>query len=203
MQPIKGFQSTHPTRGATYLSWANAIERSFNPRTPHGVRLLAPSIAAMPLMFQSTHPTRGATSPPCRQCACVWCFNPRTPHGVRLARACRLPVVEVVSIHAPHTGCDMISPSLSSIKAGFNPRTPHGVRPLVNSPLRIMFCFNPRTPHGVRQSSSGTGKSVTSVSIHAPHTGCDFKDAEECWQEMQFQSTHPTRGATPYPPTKH
>ncbi len=107
------FQSTLPTRGATRL-W-ELIQRaglvsihaphtgsdgttppgttppaSFNPRSPHGERLIEISI--------------------------MWCirrFNPRSPHGERLSLDNDLTIIEDVSIHAPHTGSDISSKSYS------------------------------------------------------------------------------------------
>ena len=79
------FQSTHPMRGATLSSksWKNRTFY-FNPRTPCGVRPWAgiPEIPDIP--FQSTHPMRGAT---------VF-FQ---------GYVC----ISMISIHAPHAGCDV------------------------------------------------------------------------------------------------
>ena len=80
----------------------------------------------------------------------------------------------IISIHAPHTGCDAISEDDLDNLTYFNPRTPHGVRPKE----LIMWALNRR------------------ISIHAPHTGCDFYIANEGLSILEFQSTHPTRGAT-------
>ena len=56
----------------------------------------------------------------------------------------------------------------------FNPRTPCGVRPKI-VPVRFgpKIDFNPRTPCGVRPALSKINCSVFSISIHAPHAGCD------------------------------
>ncbi len=57
----KGFQSTHPVRGATSCGWASfLVHVNFNPRTPCGVRL-----SLMVLLLSLKY------------------FNPRTPCGVR------------------------------------------------------------------------------------------------------------------------
>ena len=34
------------------------------------------------------------------------------------------------------------------------------------------------------------------ISIHAPHTGCDTGNVTKEVDQCEFQSTHPTRGAT-------
>ena len=124
----------------------------FNPRTPHGVRLLrafdtpircsisihAPHTGCDPYIicirqgrfrFQSTHPTRGATRINRADTIYTIYFNPRTPHGVRPTPGGVLLICLHISIHAPHTGCD---PSCFL--------------------MSVMLCL---------------------ISIHAPHTGCD------------------------------
>ena len=55
------FQSTLPARGATTPSWSCHRHRYFNPRSPHGERLLGGDISRNPCPFQSTLPARGAT----------------------------------------------------------------------------------------------------------------------------------------------
>ena len=169
------FQSTHPARGATPAS-AIALNtgRSFNPRTPRGVRRARRLRQIKMFAFQSTHPARGATtSIVCRYrchhsfqsthpargatnnikhtCFVIASFNPRTPRGVRLCVVSLIAWAISVSIHAPRAGCD-----LKIIKC-----------------ISLSQRFNPRTPRGVRRSSS--------------FSFCSGKP---------FQSTHPARGAT-------
>ena len=123
-----------------------------------------------------------------------------------------------VSIHAPHTGCDLLCRNSLRPRPCFNPRTPHGVRlvpqgtngllPLFQSThptrgatavsetaLAVALSFNPRTPHGVRLTVQELNNFIK-VSIHAPHTGCDCACLRSCSISLRFQSTHPTRGAT-------
>ena len=146
---------------------------NFNPRTPHGVRPLAPDSPAVSTVFQSTHPSRGATCPSNSRIACI-----------------------IISIHAPLTGCDPRRNRYPQPPTNFNPRTPHGVRlrdlTAITSSLQFQSThpsrgatslstactptdsyFNPRTPHGVR-----LGKHTSLL------------------PELVFQSTHPSRGAT-------
>ena len=171
--PHGQFQSTHPSRGAT----------------------LSASPLILPPIFQSTHPSRGATRPG---------FSPGR--------------IILISIHAPLTGCDSGRLSSMSRFTDFNPRTPHGVRQLFVS-VKIWYPnFNPRTPHGVRRSNVRTICATWSISIHAPLTGCDYASSF-CVISVhdfnprtphgvrprfvynngppgEFQSTHPSRGAT-------
>ena len=56
--------------------------------------------------------------------------------------------------------------------------------------------FNPRTPCGVRQYFLVCFHPKRGISIHAPHAGCDVLHLIADLMELQFQSTHPMRGAT-------
>ena len=79
-----------------------------------------------------------------------------------------------ISIHAPLTGCDNLPRRFFFCRKDFNPRTPHGVRQNLQGFGYDGRHFNPRTPHGVR--------------LHTLF--CRFPG-------IRFQSTHPSRGATP------
>ena len=124
-----------------------------------------------------------------------------------------------ISIHAPREGCDGRRPDRRPSSPDFNPRTPRGVRP--NGPAATIRApnFNPRTPRGVRRWISILLFRGFTISIHAPREGCDF-DPRRCRGRtfnfnprtprgvrpgaapvqilfnVQFQSTHPARGAT-------
>ena len=101
------FQSTHPMRGAT--GRIKTFERCgyyFNPRTPCGVR-----------HREYPRRERGRRN-----------FNPRTPCGVRPVAATETTGGNIISIHAPHAGCDVIIVKTGSLDQNFNPRTPCGVR---------------------------------------------------------------------------
>ena len=123
------FQSTHSLRSATRFARAGRYRhgvsihallaecdsstggqppdnKSFNPRTPCGVRL-PPHLQASPTtLFQSTHSLRSATPPD----------NKR---NTKLK----------VSIHALLAECDATGRESETVSASFNPRTPCGVRP--------------------------------------------------------------------------
>ena len=100
------FQSTHSLRSATeYATGLPASSRSFNPRTPCGVRRLIVHGRLFYTGFQSTHSLRSATV------------------SAKSTRE-RMPV----SIHALLAECDKTKPKRKEIKQCFNPRTPCGVR---------------------------------------------------------------------------
>ena len=102
----KEFQFTHPGRGATVYSGADGREmrvsihapregcdprpsscpcrrRSFNSRTPGGVRRRTQNIRYFPMQFQFTHPGMGATMLLISIPSEFARFNSRTPGGVR------------------------------------------------------------------------------------------------------------------------
>ena len=236
-----GFQSTHSLRSATgkcsYISPQHTVSihallaecdcltpctlstyKSFNPRTPCGVRQASFRKGSPLLMFQSTHSLRSATmstflpllSPDVSihallaECdrkvllhlSTTYSFNPRTPCGVRLA--------------CPY--------SYRKNHAGFNPRTPCGVRlyAVVPSASDWMFqsthslrsatnghghswrlspSFNPRTPCGVRPIYY---EYELHCSCFNPRTPCGVRRCTHAGrtQNDRFQSTHSLRSAT-------
>ena len=167
--------------------------------------------------FQSTHPLRGATVAGSGFIGGAPNFNPRTPCGVRQRAADRRPVYHsfqsthplrgatrlavsvcsaaAISIHAPLAGCDSryIRPARRAMN--FNPRTPCGVR--LNNPFILLSCenFNPRTPCGVRPPEGEViSRELQFQSTH-PLRGAT-KQMNDDGSALEFQSTHPLRGAT-------
>ena len=145
--------------------------------------------------FQSTHPVRGAT----------WRDWPAR-HSRR------------ISIHAPRAGCDKRAFMSVCAIGYFNPRTPCGVRPSSSIPIFVNTIF--QSTHPVRGATYFVRFSIVggNISIHAPRAGCDgatlvivvlmpnFNPRTPCGVRLeqsvvktvllQFQSTHPVRGAT-------
>ncbi len=103
----RGFQSTHPARGATQAG-ADLTPHLDRFQSTHPARGATVDGAGDKLggQFQSTHPARGATTLSLSDPHKSHHFNPRTPRGVRPAPACAI-----------------LLPS-----EYFNPRTPRGVR---------------------------------------------------------------------------
>ena len=172
---------------------------NFNPRTPCGVRPPACAPLRGKAPFQSTHPMRGAT--PTGVCGvCRWPISIHAPHA-GCDRGCRVyppahgisihaphagcdqavelagDLLRVISIHAPHAGCDARQSSRTWPAGYFNPRTPCGVRPQPDVKPPCPSDFNPRTPCGVRPARGGGGRKSVQISIHAPHAGCDARQA--------------------------
>ena len=175
---------------------ARVAGKSFNPRTPCGVRPKTFSSPPAAKSFQSTHSLRSATA-----------GNLRRDVAVR------------VSIHALLAECDQWIDQSNLSRIGFNPRTPCGVRltdyqdmaswqefqsthslrsATGESPGSINYrkSFNPRTPCGVRPARPDNPACRSSVSIHALLAECDFPSREANTPLMWFQSTHSLRSAT-------
>ena len=192
-----GFQSTHPSRGATVMN--------INVNSKTEISIHAPLAGC-------------DTRPACPSCPSHY-FNPRTPRGVRRTNGTPMRWLFTISIHAPLAGCDQHGGGRCAPFADFNPRTPRGVRLLMWSvfsiwprfqsthPLRgatkyddrrfkrmlisihapLAGCdlerqqlpdqtqnFNPRTPCGVRRHRRPKGRRWIRISIHAPLAGCDL-----------------------------
>ena len=129
------------------------------------------------------------------------------------------PSAQDVSIHAPREGCDRdrfnhagIAPKFQFTHPGrgattkatekpnhhrrFNSRTPGGVRRSRIERLSACDSFNSRTPGGVRRYKECSICTLINVSIHAPREGCDAGANQAVNAFLQFQFTHPGRGAT-------
>ena len=170
------FQSTLPARGATTDGDAQApprkisihaprtgsdkpekppaatSRRNFNPRSPHGERQKCP-FCIRPLLYY---------------------FNPRSPHGERHKASINSRLSELISIHAPRTGSDVVSRYSRRRRLTISIHAPRtgSDRWQVGLHVRQGY-FNPRSPHGERQSLIFAEPVV-----------------------LAFQSTLPARGAT-------
>ena len=127
--------------------------RSFNPRTPCGVRHQIVVPIATSAKFQSTHSLRSAT-------------------GAGILSL----VISAVSIHALLAECDNRKRDYYEHLYSFNPRTPCGVRPKSSRAGAMSRGF--QSTHSLR---SATGAGILSlvlfaVSIHALLAECDFGD---------------------------
>ena len=171
---MTGFQSTHSLRSATYAARRafniadvsihallaecdpysfvpSPVPRSFNPRTPCGVRLSLAAPLVLMTQFQSTHSLRSATF---------------FVHRYYLTPA--------VSIHALLAECDGQPRTTNHQQKGFNPRTPCGVRRMRYKGLRAYRLF--QSTHSLRSATCNhaTGTYPYEVSIHALLAECDL-----------------------------
>ena len=145
-------------------------------------------------------------------------FNPRTPHGVRLETTRLKPEDFPISIHAPLTGCDSaefppVGPDGISIHA---PLT--GCDFAASFSAFVLFLFQSTHPSRGATAKLPPPTLQAWISIHAPLTGCDIYTRRTVgWtchfnprtphgvrpdflhrkhKPNEFQSTHPSRGAT-------
>ena len=154
------------------------VFRPISIHAPHTGRDLTQSISRICItQFQSTRPIRGATVPGSTGGRASRYFNPRAPYGARRAMCRLLHKSSGISIHAPHTGRDALTPSSRCCWQNFNPRAPYGARlPRVElfarqSPISI------HAPHTGRDGNCDCTLFLGGISIHAPHTGRDLAAA--------------------------
>ncbi len=145
------FQSTLPAGGATVVVQRRAVRiHGFNPRSPRGERpgLFYPRIGEF--RFQSTLPAGGATQ-----------------------ISAHIRPVNVVSIHAPRGGSDLILNFLG-----------------ISAPE-----FQSTLPAGGATTAACQSSSVSAVSIHAPRGGSDVLTFIE-ESEYTVVSIHAPRGGS-------
>ena len=103
-----------------------------------------------------------------------------------------------ISIHAPRAGCDYLRKS-SPPKTDVIFQSTHPVRGATSTltaySLTILY-FNPRTPCGVRRNVRVKGG--RQKKYFNPRTPCGVRRRKcyPCVRLLEFQSTHPVRGAT-------
>ena len=152
-------------------------------------------------------------------------FNPRTPRGVRLStpekmaywmqfqsthpsRGATMTALMHdgrlgISIHASLAGYDTGRSTSRRRSRNFNPRIPRGVRPDSRDVFRALPYFNPRTPRGVRpRPPKGETRQPEFQSTH-PSRGATYMSVTKFIHRVEFQSTHPSRGATSRCSTHH
>ena len=127
-------------------------ESNFNPRAPYGARPAKDTDCATNQQFQSTRPIRGATTGAIKQAIARNHFNPRAPYGARLELVRNRLCLELISIHAPHTGRDGRRQRQGvKLENYFNPRAPYGARlGAIFYVFMTNVYFNPRAPYGAR-----------------------------------------------------
>ena len=118
------FQSTHLMRGATINGPSPTARSNFNPRTPCGVRLRPGNCPAdsscnfnprtscdhgiIPVLISiHTHPIRGATTVPAYRVTSFVIISIHAPMRGATRRPPHDNSRRHISIHAPHTRCDV------------------------------------------------------------------------------------------------
>ena len=125
------------------------------------------------LSFQSTHPLRGATN-----------------------RALRLAAAIGISIHAPLAGCDPLFEARNSRFAGFQSTHPlRGATSLISVAIHSPY-ISIHAPLAGCDVAFQPPHDFPHISIHAPLAGCDTSPFKFIAPRLEFQSTHPLRGAT-------
>ena len=112
------------------------------------------------------------------------------------AASTKITPMSWISIHAPRAGCDFQQNSVACFLVDFNPRTPCGVRRNFAYVAGEDSDFNPRTPCGVRRQVRPIWLSQLQFQSTHPVRGATRKTRQANRPE-RFQSTHPVRGATP------
>ena len=124
-------------------------------------------------------------------------FNPRTPCGVRPCPPTSPVGPNCISIHAPRAGCDRLPCMPPQSAAGISIHAPRaGCDPGERSHSGPHLYFNPRTPCGVRRNRSSRPDPPLEFQSTHPVRGatlCTTATRQGC---TRFQSTHPVRGAT-------
>ena len=191
------FQSTLPARGATRSSWRGIrSERDFNPRSPHGERLV---------MMRSSEFGKISIHAPRTGSDVDWCFV--TAYG------------RDISIHAPRTGSDIDGFNLRDADEKFQSTLPARGATMAVRATGYSCRFQSTLPARGATHDQLDYRPHAPISIHAPRTGSDGADrhtknarpdfnprsphgerrkpqSASC-ANGQFQSTLPARGATP------
>ena len=170
------FLSTHPGRGATFMSFALIPASSyFYPRTPGGVRPAATARARLSSLY----------------------FYPRTPGGVRLPAPPDEPAPDIFLSTHPGRGATRVCIPAAKSTWTFLSTHPGRGATAIDCPQELPTpYFYPRTPGGVRRGGCFSGIANLYISIHAPRAGCDCEPMSWGPVGEVFLSTHPGRGAT-------
>ena len=150
-----------------------SAEVYFNPRSPHGERLVITRLMPYSVDFNPRSP-HGERPEPTVVEKCVQNFNPRSPHGERPGRRCFAFPRICISIHAPRTGSDGWHSTTKSRGLLFQSTLPaRGATCSAPDSCTPASYFNPRSPHGERHLLLRVALKRRLISIHAPRTGSD------------------------------
>ena len=214
------FQFTHPGKGATiyydfyrrqdYVSihapWEGCdVLGYFGQKSANAVSIHAPwegcdrtveNLYPTCMVFQFTHPGKGATTPSRSSTPPTTRFQFTHPGkgATRRWRGGRL----ALTFQFTHPGKGATSSSRVRPLAPpcFNSRTLGRVRHPARHALRRRVHVSIHAPWEGCDFMRTTSPASSSVSIHAPWEGCDNFVEVNCRQLIEFQFTHPGKGAT-------
>ena len=198
------------------------MSQYFNPRSPHGERLLAFFQILVSGRFQPTLPARGATGGGVLLVS-LEIFQPTLPaRGATVSDSARLyarsfqptlpargatdptfyryKLEEPFQPTLPARGATARTlRNLVNIVNYFNPRSPHGERRARAQRTPTGADFNPRSPHGERPEEVLECVKIAGISTHAPRTGSDNQAAGIAPQNGDFnpRSPHGERPGAP------
>ena len=107
---------------------------------------------------------------------------------------------ELISIHAPLTGSDVLDKYTEFVVFNFNPRSPYGERLPQPGFQNVLLKFQSTLPLRGATYVHQCGRKNHHISIHAPLTGSDKRSKTATPANFIFQSTLPLRGATAVAP---
>ena len=123
----------------------------FNPRSPHGERLLHNASQRGNLLISIHAPRTGSDRGSALRRRTQRGFQSTLPARGATSRVARKMQLRQISIHAPRTGSDPVLMEEWLKRKNFNPRSPHGERRVRVRTFVFVADFNPRSPHGERQ----------------------------------------------------
>ena len=168
--------STHAPRTGSDNIWRYhpAAVGNFNPRSPHGERLIfAPNLCNLHLI--STHaPRTGSDFCYFNRQRIRFKFQPTLPARGATTYAVGITYKYAISTHAPRTGSDagdIVEWGGADIST-HAPRTGSDRCPMIQA--TVVAHFNPRSPHGERRQVRRRVRHDACISTHAPRTGSDW-----------------------------
>ena len=186
--------SIHAPRTGSDAQFAHGqtVKLHFNPRSPHGERLVADSDTKA-LVHISIHAPRTGSDGYCLAPDSINAqhFNPRSPHGERLAAPAACNPIGI-SIHAPRTGSDADGKQLTAVDSSFQSTLP--ARGATKS-SRAQSGRMEISIHAPRTGSDSPEVAITRgwlmISIHAPRTGSDLLKARNSIVPFYFNPRSP------------
>ena len=151
------------------------LSRYFNPRSPHGERRLIGAAGKNRSHYFNPRSPHGERHKLARRENAHWVFQSTLPARGATYRACTLPMrADIISIHAPRTGSDILIYKIWFIIYNFNPRSPHGERQRFQDLPLFGIQFQSTLPARGATDFVNTLLMQCGISIHAPRTGSDI-----------------------------